>query len=97
MSVRAHRVIKIKTEPVATFNLWSDNGVNIVNHLNLFNGMNDDGGGLVELVIEEAEEMLAMTDEERGFTIEPDTAEALRKDINIEKGKGNNCIEYLCY
>ncbi len=93
MSVRAHRVIKIETTPESSFNLWHE--ASIADHLGLYASMSEDGGGLVGADVEKVEEML--DDDGRGFEIDPDTVEALRRDIAEVRAEGSEYIEWLCY
>lgn len=93
MSVRAYRLIEIKTEQTPTFNLWRNS--DIVDHLYLYDRLDNDGGGLVTCAVSDIEDML--NDKDRGFEIDQEVEEALRKDIETEKANGNNYVEWLCY
>ncbi len=93
MSVRAHRVINIKTAD-ATFDMWHD--VEVVKWLERNTGFLEplfDGTGLTEVRVDDLEEML----EEIGDKISEDVKKNLVKDIKIAKKQGNEFISYLCY
>jgi hypothetical protein len=94
MSVRAYRQI---TEPevadVATFNLWHNQA--LLEQLEDLPGTKVMGGefdiDFIELNVAALEELL------QSNPFEEDITEALQKDIQITKAKGQEYILYHCY
>ena len=91
MSVRAYRVTRIQHERDSTFNLWHDD--KLMDFLNteygFYEGLSNDGTGLVELPIEALQEAL----EKVGM--DKELKEAIQKDI--EACRDNGYVTYYCY
>jgi hypothetical protein len=98
MSVRAYRV----TQPVVTvdspsFNLWSGNALSeaLMALPSTFDGINESGGGTIELEVNELREFLKTTT----IKIEPEIRKALEADIEATQpsGLGDDYITYECF
>ena len=95
MSVRAYRLIEIKTETEPAFNLWSDEGQRIIEAFALYEQLDGEGGGIIGVDIEELEALV--DNPERGFNIEAETIKAIKRDIEATRANGDNYIEWYCY
>lgn len=91
MSVRAYRVNKIEHEWESTFNLWHDD--KLVEFLErdygLYEGMSNDGNGLVELPIEALEKAV------KQLNLDEELVKALKRDIEACRKSGY--VTYYCY
>jgi hypothetical protein len=94
MSVRAYRVIEIKTAKPDTFNLWHDE--KLVNFFASEHGFFEsmvDGSGLTQLSIEALKEALGKSELE----LDDDMKEALKRDIQAAEEAGDEYVQYYCY
>jgi len=89
MSVRAYKLITAKRAEESTFNLWSDEGQDIIG-LACHNGL-DEGGGQLEFRKEDVAEELKVTNK----IDEPERKEILEAIIK-DCGKDDYVI-YDCY
>ena len=91
MSVRAYRVTKIDHEQEDTFNLWHDDKLMdfLDKEYGFYEGLTNDGTGLVELPIEALQEALEKVE------MDKELKEAIQKDI--EACRDNGCVTYYCY
>ena len=93
MSIRAHRVIEVKTS-VVSFNLYDDNVADWLDkHTSFFNRLNCDSCGLTELSVEELKTMLS----EIGGILDEDVKESVKDDIKFAESQGNEYVQYYCY
>jgi len=97
MSVRAHRIIEIKTEDdYSSFNLWHDR--KLVDFLdgeaNLFSSLSTDGTGVTEVSVETLEKVVNQAGK---LGIDADTMESLKKDIAWAKSQDMEYVQYYCY
>ena len=91
MSVRAYRVNKIEHEQDNTFNLWHDDKLMdfLDKEYGFYEGLSNDGTGLVELPIEALQEALEKVE------MDKELKEAIQKDI--ETCQDNGYVSYYCY
>jgi len=94
MSIRAHRVIEVKTFG-ESFSLWHED--EIVNwldeHTPFFRSLNEDSCGLTEVSVKDLKTMLS----EIGGKIDEDTKKAIEKDIRFAEKRGDEYVQYYCY
>jgi hypothetical protein len=95
MSVRAYRVIEIKTAHPESFNLWHDDEVLgwLEAHTDFLDKLDRGGNGLTSILVEDLERMLT----EIGDSLDKDTKERIEGDIKFAKGRGDLDIQYYCY
>ena len=91
MSVRAYRVTKIEHEEGSTFNLWHDDKLMdfLDKEYGFYEGLTNDGTGLVELQIEALQEALEKVE------MDNELKEAIQKDI--EACQDDGYVTYYCY
>lgn len=91
MSVRAYRVIEIKTEKNESFNLWHDDDLMEWLRANapIDDQLNGDGAGLIEISVEDMGKALSE------LAIKDYRREAIQNDIDASKDTG--FIQYYCY
>ena len=95
MSVRAYRIIEIKTEDIPSFNLWHDH--NLRNFLDedsdLYSLLASDGTGIAEVPVKKLKKAVKMAAE---LNIDEKTMNQLKKDIKAAKSSKDEYISYLC-
>jgi len=91
MSVRAYKVIEIKTEKDPTFNLWHDEELMALLEPYGTNQLNSDGCGLWEFSLEELLDIYKSTEEE---PITNDTMEILERII--KEAKKDGYVQFYC-
>jgi len=96
MSVRAYRIIEIKTEEKPSFNLWHDH--NLRNFLDedgeLYSHLDSDGTGMAEVPVKILKRAVKMAVE---LNLDEKTVNQLKKDIAAAKSSKDECIAYFCY
>lgn len=88
MSVRAYKVIEIKTEPVPTFNLWHNCG-NIMDYVDV--EQTSEGGGLLYF----SKDVLVEALKDRELMNE-DTINTIEK-VLADIPEGEFDVEYYCF
>jgi hypothetical protein len=95
MSVRAYRLIEIKTEDTPSFNLWHDH--NLRNFIDedgeLYSHLASDGTGIAEVPVRRLKRAVKMSTE---LNIDEKTVNQLKKDIAAAKSNKDECIAYFC-
>ena len=86
MSVRAYKIKKIEYEDSPTFNL--SHNENVIRGLNLYDQLNDNGGGVICIEKEEAESALKKIKGKAN----KDIIKAILKDIGDD-----DYVEYSCF
>ena len=97
MSVRAHRIIEIKTEEsYDSFNLWADQKLMafLDGESNFSSQLTSDGTGIGEASVEVLEKAIAQANE---LQLDTDTVANLTQDIAWAKEHGAEFIQYHCY
>lgn len=94
MSIRAHRVVEIKTSGVS-FNLSNDDEVRewLSNNTTFFQSLNQDCCGLTEVNVDSLREMLL----EIGEKLDEGDVETLKENIEFAVSEGNMYVQYYCY
>jgi hypothetical protein len=94
MSIRAHRVIEIKTSG-SSFNLYHDEDVTdwLEMHTYFFHSLNEDSCGLTGVSVEELKDMLS----EIGEKLHEDVKKSIKEDIEFAESQGNGYVQYYCY
>jgi hypothetical protein len=94
MSVRAYRVVEIKTGG-ESFNLWHDEKVVdwLENKTSFFNSLNEDGCGLTYLEVDNLKTMLS----EIGSEMDEYARKAIKEDISFAEQQGDSYVQYYCY
>ncbi len=94
MSVRAYRVIEIKINPEANFNLWHDQ--EILDWLRVEADVSDetntDGCGMMEFSVKDMRRMLKALPH-----LDPLIVRAIKDDIKAVRKAGEEYIKYECY
>jgi len=91
MSIRAHRIDKIKIGK-ESFNLSFDESINdYLEKCGYTTSLDFDSTGMIELSIEALEEITKLPN------IDKDTKEKIKTDISWAKSKSKNYIFYYCY
>jgi hypothetical protein len=94
MSIRAHRVVEIKTHE-DSFNLWHDD--EIVEWLgkktSFFHPLSDDSCGLTEVSVGDLKAMLS----EIGDKLDDHVKRAIQSDISFAEERGDEYVTYYCY
>jgi methyl-accepting chemotaxis protein len=97
MSVRAHRIIKVKIEEsYDSFNLWQEKKLAdfLDQESNFFSQLNDDNNGVTSILVEVLEKAVEQADE---LELDADTVENLKKDIEWAKANNEEVVQYYCY
>ena len=96
MSVRAYRIIEIKTEENPSFNLWHDH--NLRNFLDedgeLYSHLASDGTGMAEVPVKKIKMAVKMAAE---LNIDEKTVNQLKKDIVAARYNKDEYITYYCF
>ena len=96
MSIRAYKVIEIKTQTVESFNLWHDEW--ICDHIpEVYDGLNMDGAGLICIPHQSILEAVECLKAEKKMT---DAEKARYQNILEEMSKDtedDNVCQYYCY
>ncbi len=96
MSIRAYRVIEIKTEVKDSFNLWHDK--KLMDFLNqegdFFGPLSSDATGLTSISIEVLQGAI---DNAIDLELDENIIKALKADIEFAKSRGDDWVEYYCY
>jgi len=95
MSIRAHRVIEIKTDGEDSFNLWHEDEIVVwlEKNTSFFSPLNEDSCGLTNVSVEDLKTMLS----EIGGKIDGDVKEAIEKDIKFAEEQRDEYLKYYCY
>lgn len=95
MSVRAHRIIEIKTEQEPTFNLSHD--IKLRDFLNKEMDfdfeLNPHGTGIANIPIEVLVKAIKIAEK---LDIDQETVEQLKQDVKAAKSKKENYVAYYC-
>ena len=97
MSVRAHRIIEIKTEDsYSSFNLWQDKKLMefMDTEADFYSHLTSDGTGITEVSVEVLEKAVAQASE---LELDTDTIANLKKDIAWAKAHNEEFVQYYCY
>jgi len=94
MSIRAHRVVEVKTSAVS-FNLYHDTNVAgwLDRHTSFFNPLNCDCCGLTEVSVDDLKAMLS----EIGGEMEEGLRNSIEADIKFAEDRGDEYVQYYCY
>jgi hypothetical protein len=94
MSIRAHRVIEIKTSG-SSFNLYHDEDVTdwLGEHTSFNGTLNCDCCGLTEVSVEGLKDMLS----EIGEKLDEDVKKSIKEDIEFAESQGDEYVQYYCY
>lgn len=91
MSVRAYKIIEIKTESEPTFNCWHDDRVRELANMDMYNG----DGGILDFCVEDVQEAL---DEEKAKPEAEQDKDFLEHLEAIIKDAGDDeWVQYYCY
>lgn len=97
MSVRAHRVLEIKTV-AESFNLWHDgklcNFIDQENDTGFWHHLNADGCGLVELNIETIKKILENSEK---LEVDEYDIEDFKKALEWAQKNNTEWVQYYCY
>jgi len=95
MSVRAYRRIKLELAEGCSFNMWHDE--ELISFFEENEGYhdyrNEDGGGCIEISVN----LLEQAVKEFKWEEEDYRLEALKKDIEWAKDKGDDWVIYECF
>jgi hypothetical protein len=97
MSVRAHRIIKIKTEDSYTsFSLWHDKKLMefLDSEADFYSQLTSDGMGITEVSVEVLEKAIDQASE---LELDTGTVDNLKKDIVWAKAHNEEFVQYYCY
>ena len=97
MSVRARRIIEIKTEEsYESFNLWADKKFMdfLDEESGFFSQLTNDGTGVAEAPVEALEKAVEQASK---LELDSDTVESLKKDIAWAKAHNEEFVQYYCY
>ena len=96
VSVRAYRVIEIKTEEKPSFNLWRDHNLGSFLDVEgeLYSHLDSDGTGMAEVPVKILKKAVKMAVE---LNLDEKTVNQLKKDIAAAKSNKDEYIAYFCY
>lgn len=92
MSIRAYKVIEIKTEESPSFNLWRDEELMSLLADEGFYDKLVDGCGIAEVEVDALESAVKKVKD-----IDEDTKRSILSDIKNARKNGDSHIEYSCY
>lgn len=96
MSVRAYRVVEIKTENTNSFNLWHDEKLFdfLCQECDFCDRMGSEGTGLTEVPVEVMQKAIGQA---KKLKLDPETVAQLQKDIEATEAQGDDYIQYYCF